>query len=661
MANNPLAKAVTKALAKTDNRGKKSSNQKNTGSQKSGSNDKSGSTQKSGTTQKNNSNQKSKAAPKSGGQRSSGGGRNNGGSRTGGGRSAAPAKTEQNAKNAPKRRRTSGGGKDKLKVIPLGGLGEIGKNLTVFEYKDQMIIVDCGLKFPDDDMFGIDIVLPDFTYLVENQHKIQGLFVTHGHEDHIGGIAYLLKKLDRKIPIYTTKFTMGMIDKKLNEHVLTDRVDRRITSAGDTVTVGHFSVEFIRVNHSVADSVAFFIKSPAATVFHTGDFKIDYQPIDGEIIDLQRIAEIGGEGVDLLLSDSTNVEEAGFNVSESSVGETFYNLFRGSKNRIIVTTFASNIHRIQQIVNAALAYNRKVVINGRSMENNVEVAMDLGYLNIPKSALIDIKDMKNYKDSEIVVITTGSQGEPMAALGRMAQGEHRFLNIKKDDMIIISASPVPGNEKMVSEIINKLTDLGSNVVYKKFADIHVSGHAKREELKLILTLIRPRFFMPVHGEARMLLHHSALAEQIGRDKRNTIIGENGSIVEVDHNNIRIAGKVQIEQVLVDGLGVGDIGNIVLNDRKRLSEDGLFIVVVMMNKGRAVSSPDIISRGFVYVRESEELMGNARDKVKNALLDCEKKGITEWSSIKNEIRYTLERYLYAQTNRKPMILPILMEV
>ncbi|MDO4288850.1 MAG: ribonuclease J [Eubacterium sp.] len=548
-----------------------------------------------------------------------------------------------------------------MKIIPIGGLGEIGKNMTVFEYKNEMIVVDCGLKFPDDDMYGIDIVLPDFSYIVENQKKFKGLYITHGHEDHIGGIVYLVKQLSGKVPIYATKFTMGLIDKKLNEHRLVSRVERHIISAGEVVKDCIFEVEAVRVNHSIADSVAFCIKSPAATVFHTGDFKIDYHPIDGEIMDLQRIAKLGSEGIDLLMVDSTNVEEGGFTPSESSVGATFYNLFRGCKNRIIVTTFASNVHRVQQIIDAAVSYKRKIIINGRSMENMVEVASDLGYLRVPKNTIIDIKDMKNYKPSELVIITTGSQGEPMAALSRMAQGEHRFLNITKDDTIIISASPVPGNEKMVADIINKLVDLGTEVVYKKFADIHVSGHARQEELKLVQTLVRPKFFLPVHGEARMLIHHAALAESVGTKKQNIFVAENGSVLEVDHRSCKITGKIQAEPVLVDGLGVGDIGNIVLNDRKRLSEDGLFIVVVTMRKGKAVSGPDIISRGFVYVRESEDLINHARSEVKKALLACEEKGVTDWSSIKNEIRDALFRYLYHETQRKPMILPILMEV
>lgn len=549
--------------------------------------------------------------------------------------------------------------RDKMKVIPIGGLGEIGKNMTAFEYKNEIIIVDCGLKFPDDDMYGIDMVLPDFTFIKENADKVKAICVTHGHEDHIGGIAYLLKEVN--IPIYATKFTMGLIDKKLTEHQLISKAERHIVSAGDEVRIGNFRVEFIHVNHSIADAVAICIKTSAATIFHTGDFKIDFQPIDGEIIDLQRIAALGSQGVDLLLADSTNVEEAGFTASERTVGETFYNLFRGCKNRIIVTTFASNVHRVQQIIDAAVAYNRKVVINGRSMETMVEVATDLGYLKAPKNTIIDIQEMKNYRPKDIVVITTGSQGEPMAALGRMANGDHRFLKIGKNDTIIISASPVPGNEKMVAEIINKLVDLGSEVIYNKFAHTHVSGHGRREELKMIQTLVKPKNFMPVHGEARMLMHHAALAEALGLDRKNIFIQQNGDVMEIDKRGCQKVGEVQAEPVLVDGLGVGDIGNIVLNDRKRLSEDGLFIVVITMHKGHAVSGPDIISRGFVYMRESEELIDGAREEVKKALIKCEEKNITDWKMIKNDIQDVLYRYLYRETQRKPMILPILMEV
>ena len=549
--------------------------------------------------------------------------------------------------------------KDKLRLIPLGGLGEIGKNLNVFEYKEDIILVDCGLKFPDDDMFGIDIVLPDFNYILENQDKVKGVVITHGHEDHIGGLVYLLKRIN--LPIYATKFTMGLIDKKLKEHGLLTKTTRIIVKPKERIDIGEFNVEFIRVNHSIADAVGLCIKCAAATVVHTGDFKIDYHPIGGEVIDLQRFAKIGSQGVDLLMSDSTNVEGAGFTPSESTVGPTLYNLFRGAKGRIIITTFASNVHRLQQAIDAAVEYNRKVIICGRSMENVSEVAMDLGYLKVPANVLVQLKDIKKYKDKELVIITTGSQGEPMAALGRMALGEHRHLTIKKEDMVIISASPVPGNEKMVSEVINKLVELGSDVIYGRFAEIHVSGHARQEELKLMITLVKPKHFLPVHGESRMLMQHAELAQTVGMNKERTFIAENGNILEIDKRSVQVVGKTQAEPVLVDGLGVGDIGNIVLNDRKRLSEDGLFIVVCTMHKGKAISGPDIISRGFVYVRESEELINNAREEVKKALISCEEKGIIDWNSIKNVIRESLFKYLYEKTQRKPMILPILMEV
>jgi ribonuclease J len=501
--------------------------------------------------------------------------------------------------------------------------------------------------------------LPDFNYILENEEKVKGVVITHGHEDHIGGLVYLLKKMN--VPIYATKFTMGLIDKKLKEHGLLTKTERIIVQPGEKSDIGDFNVEYIRVNHSIADAVGLCIKCPAATVLHTGDFKIDYHPIGGEIIDLQRFAKIGSQGVDLFMSDSTNVEGEGFTQSESTVGPTLFNLFRGAKGRIIVTTFASNVHRIQQVIDAAVEYNRKVVICGRSMENVTEVAKDLGYLNIPNNVLVELRDIGKYKDRQLAIITTGSQGEPMAALGRMALGEHRHLTIKKEDTVIISATPVPGNEKMVAEVINKLVELGSDVVYGKFAEIHVSGHARKEELKLMLTLIKPKNFLPVHGESRMLMQHGDLAQSVGMDKKNIQIVDNGTILEVDRRSVKVVGKTQAEPVLVDGLGVGDIGNIVLNDRKRLSEDGLFIVVCTMHKGKAVSGPDIISRGFVYVRESEELINNARDEVKKALTACEEKNIVDWNSIKNAIRDSLFKYLYKETQRKPMILPILMEV
>jgi ribonuclease J len=582
---------------------------------------------------------------------------------------------KRNQPNQPNQRRSNSGQRKKvnkirwrrpkksngkLKVIPIGGLGEVGKNLTVFEYNNEIIIVDCGLKFPDEELYGIDIVLPDFTYLIENASKVKALVVTHGHEDHIGAITYLLDRIN--VPIFATKLTMGLIKKKLDEKRLTKSTKTHIIKAGAFFKVGNFKIEFIPVNHSIPDAVALFIQTPVANVIHTGDFKVDFQPIDGNIIDLQRLGSAGVQGVDLLLSDSTNVEEKGFTPSESTVGNTFYNLFRGRKNRIIVTSFASNVHRIQQIIDAAVNYNRKVVITGRSMENMVDIAKDLGYLTLPKNVLVNIRDMKRYKDSELVIITTGSQGEPMAALGRMAYGDHRHLIVSKKDTIIISASPVPGNEKMVAEVINKLIELGAEVIYKKFADIHVSGHARQEELKLMLTLVKPKYFLPVHGEERMLVHHANLAESVGMKKEDIFVVKNGAVLELDGKSCKVLKEaVPSQPVLVDGLGVGDIGNIVLNDRKRLSEDGLFIVVLGMRKGKCISGPDVISRGFVYMKESEQLINEAKAEVKKALNTCEKNRVYDWSSIRNEVRDSLSKFLFKKTRRRPMILPILTEI
>lgn len=550
--------------------------------------------------------------------------------------------------------------KEKMKMIPIGGLGEIGKNMTAFEYKNQAILIDCGLKFPDEQMLGIDTVLPNFDYVKQNRKNIKGIVITHGHEDHIGGIAYLLKEAN--IPIYGTKLTLGLIKRKLEEHGLLDTANLNEIRAGDQFKIGDFLIEPIHVNHSIADSVALSIKTPAASVIHTGDFKVDYQPIDGKIIDLQRFAQLGSEGVDLLLADSTNVEEGGFTASESSVGETFYNVFRGCKNRIIVTTFASNVHRIQQIIDAAIAYNRKVIVSGRSMENIVEVAHDLGYLDIPDGTLIGFDEMNNYKPEEIVVITTGSQGEPMAALGRMANGEHNQLHVGSNDTIIISASPVPGNEKLVAEVINKLIAQGCEVIYKKFADTHVSGHGNREELKLINTLVKPTYFVPVHGESRMLLHHANLAQSLGIPRKNIFLLNNGQALEFDHNSAKIVNEdYDFDPILVDGRGIGDIGPIVLNDRKRLSEDGLFIVIQKMHGSQPVGPADIISRGFVYVKESEKLMDEAKKEISKALENSSNKKLTEWSDIKSEIRSSLQKFLFRETERKPMILPILINI
>jgi ribonuclease J len=548
----------------------------------------------------------------------------------------------------------------KMKVIPLGGLGEVGKNMTLFEYKNDIIIVDCGVKFPDESMYGIDLVLPDFTYVIENKDRVKGIVITHGHEDHIGGLPFLYKEI-ADVPLYATKLTMGLIENKFREHKLLNKVERKVVKPKDRIDLGAFNVEFIRTNHSIADSVALYIKSPVANVIHTGDFKVDFSPLDEEVIDLQRFASLGFRGVDLLMADSTNVELEGYTQSESSVGKTFVELFKGVKSRIIVATFASNVHRVQQIIDAAVTYNRKVVVSGRSMVNVTEVAQELGYLKIPNNVLIDIRDIEQYRDNEIVMITTGSQGEPMAALSRMSMGEHRQLQIKKGDLVILSASPIPGNEKMITDVIDRLYHLGAEVIYNRYAEIHVSGHARQEELKLIHTLVKPRAFIPVHGEYRMLMHHANLAESLGLPKKNAFVMENGDVLEIDQKSCSITGKVHAGITLVDGLGVGDIGQIVLNDRKRLSEDGLFIVVVTLKNGVTVSGPDIISRGFVYVRESEILMNGAKEEVIKALKQCEKNNIKEWNVIKNRVRDNLDRYLYKSTKRRPMILPILMEV
>ncbi|MCR1897959.1 ribonuclease J [Irregularibacter muris] len=551
--------------------------------------------------------------------------------------------------------------KEKLKVIPLGGLGEIGKNITIFEYKNDIIIVDCGLSFPDEEMYGIDLVIPDFTYLIKNKNRVKSVVLTHGHEDHIGALPYLLKEVN--VPVYGTRLTLGLLENKLKEHGLLRSSDLRIVKPKDEVQMGGFKVEFIRTGHSIADSVALAIKCEVATVVHTGDFKIDYTPIDEQVIDLHRFAELGQEGITLLIADSTNVERPGYSVSESTVGRTFFDLFQGVDSRIIVATFASNVHRVQQVINAAVHYGRKVAVSGRSMVNVVSVASELGYLNIPEGTLIDVNDIGKYAESEIVIITTGSQGEPMSGLSRMSISEHRKIEISKGDLVIISATPIPGNEKTVAQVINQLFKLGANVVYEKLAEVHVSGHACQEELKLIHTLVKPKFFLPAHGEFRMLMQHAMLAQNLGMPKENTFVSETGAILEIDHESAKITGRIPAGQTLVDGLGVGDVGNIVLRDRKHLSQDGLIIVVVTLNKdkGGVVAGPDIISRGFVYVRESGDLIEEAKSVVKDALSKCQEKQITEWSTIKSAIRDSLRQFLYEQTKRKPMILPIIMEV
>ncbi|WP_315067233.1 ribonuclease J [uncultured Clostridium sp.] len=548
----------------------------------------------------------------------------------------------------------------KIKIIPLGGINEIGKNITAIEYKEDIIIIDCGLKFPDDDMFGIDIVIPDVSYLIKNSEKIKGIFLTHGHEDHIGALPYVLRQLN--VPVYGTKLTLGIVETKLKEHGLLSSTELVRVKPKDIIKLDSVSVEFIKTNHSIADSVAIAIHTPLGVVLHTGDFKIDYTPIDGEMMDFGRLAELGKKGVLVMMADSTNVERPGYTMTEKVVGETFLQLFAKAKGRIIVATFASNVHRIQQIITAAEAYGKKVAVSGRSMENIVQVAIELGYLNVGQDVLIPVDQISKYPNEKVVVITTGSQGEPMSALARMAASEHRKINIIPGDTVILSATPIPGNEKLVSKVVNQLFKKGAQVIYGSEQKIHVSGHACQEELKLMQALVKPKFFIPVHGEYRHLKKHGEVAMEVGLSEKNLLIPENGDVIEVARNYIKKTGTVISGQVFVDGLGVGDVGNIVLRDRKHLSQDGILTIVITMEKqtGKVVSGPDIISRGFVYVRESEGLMDDARDIVKSVLKDCEERQITDWATLKSKMRDELREFLYEKTKRKPMILPIIME-
>ena len=553
------------------------------------------------------------------------------------------------------------GEKAKVKIIPLGGLNEIGKNMTAIEYKNDIVIIDCGLKFPDEDMFGIDVVIPDITYLLKHKDKVSGIFLTHGHEDHIGALPYVLKQLN--VPVYGTKLTLGIVQSKLKEHNLLSTTELITVKPRDVVRLNSVSVEFIKTNHSIADSVAIAIHTPLGAVLHTGDFKVDYTPIDGEPMDFARFAELGKKGVLLMMADSTNVERPGYTMSEKIVGESLCRIFGKSKGRIIVATFASNIHRIQQIIDAAAMYGRKVAVSGRSMENIVQVAIELGYIKIEKENLVSIDQINKYNNDEIVIITTGSQGEPMSALARMATSEHRKVNIVSGDTIIISATPIPGNEKLVSRVIDQLFKKGAEVVYGSSEAVHVSGHACQEELKLMQTLVRPKYFIPVHGEYRHLKQHGELANSIGVPKSNILIPEIGDVIEVTRNSIKKSGSVISGQIFVDGLGVGDVGNIVIRDRKHLSQDGILTVVVTLSKENKaiIAGPDIISRGFVYVRESEKLMDEARDIVRNVFAKCEEQKITDWSTLKSTVRDELKSFLYEKTKRKPMILPIIMEI
>lgn len=552
--------------------------------------------------------------------------------------------------------------KSKLKIIPIGGLNEIGKNLTAIEYGNEIIVVDCGMSFPDEDMPGVDLVINDISYLEKNAQKILGVFITHGHEDHIGGIPFFLKSIN--VPVYGTRLTLGLIEHKLKEHNMLAKVKLVRVKAGTTVAAGkNFSVEFIRTNHSIADSCALAIKTPVGTVLHMGDFKIDTTPIVGEMIDLARIGELGNEGVLALLSDSTNVERSGFAMSERSVGEQFEKIFQNCNKRIIVATFASNVHRVQQIIDAAAKNKRKVAVSGRSMENIVELSILMGYMKVPEGVLINIDNINKYRPEQVVIITTGSQGEPMSALSRMAYSDHRKVEVTKDDLIIISATPIPGNEKAVSNVVNELFKIGASVIYKSLAEVHVSGHACQEELKLILALAKPKYFVPVHGECRHLMLHAELAEKVGVPSENTFILSNGSVLEIDENSAKVNGTVQNGKILVDGLGVGDVGNIVLRDRKHLAQDGLIIVVVTISgeDHKLVSKPDVISRGFVYVREAEELIEDIRDVAQESVEICLSKRSSDWSTLKNSLRNDVARYIFGKTKRNPMILPIIEEI
>ena len=550
----------------------------------------------------------------------------------------------------------------KLKIIPLGGLHEIGKNITVFEYENEMIIVDCGLSFPEDDMLGVDLVIPDITYLEQNINKIKGLVITHGHEDHIGAIPYFLKKIN--VPIYATKLTAGLIKNKLEEHKLVNSTKLIEVNQGQTIALGkNFKVEFIRSSHSIPDSVMLGITTPAGTILHTGDFKVDFTPIDGKLMDLGRIAELGHEGILALMSDSTNSERKGFTMSEKSVGDVFDKLFLHCTKRIVVATFASNVHRVQQIVNCAIKYGRKIAVCGRSMINMITTARELGYIDCPENLFIDIDMIKNYPDEQLVIITTGSQGETMSALTRMAAGEHRKVKITPNDLIIISATPIPGNEKYVSKVIDDLMQIGAEVVYSSLEDVHVSGHACQEEQKLIIALAKPKYFIPVHGEYRQLIAHSETAQSMGIPKENIIMMQNGKILEINEEGASFNGVVPNGRVLVDGLGVGDVGNIVLRDRQHLSQDGLIIIVLTMDSGtgEVVAGPDVISRGFVYVRESENLMDEVKSVVRHEIKKCEEKGVRDWATIKSTVRDNLKDYVFTKTKRNPMIIPIIMEV
>ena len=550
-------------------------------------------------------------------------------------------------------------GNERVRIVPLGGLEQIGMNITAFETEESIIVVDCGLAFPEDDMLGVDLVIPDITYLQDNRDKVKGFVITHGHEDHIGALPYVLKELN--VPIYATNLTMAIIENKLKEHNLMGVTRRKVVSYGQYINLGDFRIEFIRTNHSIADSAALAIYTPAGVIVHTGDFKVDYTPVYGDSIDLARFGELGKKGVLALMADSTNVLKPGFTMSERTVGKTFDTIFdENEKSRIIVATFASNVDRVQQIINSARKHGRKVIVEGRSMVNIINTAVELGYIQAPDNIIISIEEMKNYSDEQIVLVTTGSQGEAMAALSRIAASIHRKVTIKPGDTVIFSSNPIPGNEKSVSKVINELSMKGAKVI---FQDAHVSGHACQEELKLIYSLVRPKFAIPVHGEYRHLLRHGELAQEMGISKENVVIMKSGNVLELKEDSAQIVGEVQAQGIMVDGLGVGDVGNIVLRDRQHLSENGLLVVVLTMERGsgQVLAGPDIVSRGFVYVREAENLMDECLEIVNIALERLFDRGITDWGKIKSEIKDSLNDFLWKKTKRNPMILPIIMEV
>ncbi len=556
----------------------------------------------------------------------------------------------------------SGKNNEAVRVTPLGGVGEIGKNMMVLEYDDRMLIIDSGVAFPEDDQLGIDLVIPEFDYVLENQDKIDGIVVTHGHQDHIGAIPYLLEHIS--VPVYGPKFALGLLEGQLKEHNLMEKSTLKVVSAGKSVQVGQFTIDFIRVNHSISDTCALAVHTPLGPIVYASDFKFDHTPVDDEKADLQKLAELGSghPGVLALFSDSTNVEREGYTGSEKDIQKSLESIFSGAEGRIILATFSSNIHRIQQVVDAAVRHNKKLAIDGRSMENSFETAKKLGYLDAPENLIIDVRDCSNYPDEEVAILTTGSQGEPMAALTRMARGDHYHINVKDSDKIIISASAIPGNEKFIGETINQLYRRGAEVLYEEIADVHVSGHASQEELKLMLNLTDPEYFVPTHGEYRHLHQHAQLAQEAGIPEENTYIADIGDVIEFSRDEVRKIDEVQGGDVLVDGLGIGDVGNIVLRDRQTLSEAGIIIVVLTIDQnGTLLSGPDIITRGFVYIRESEELIEEATKRVEDALKDCEKEGITEWSVLKKTVKDSLKNYIFNKIKRKPMILPIIMQV